>query len=1383
MKKLSIIILLTFITIFTVVNIASASWYNPLTWGSQNFGSSIFKPSQGGTGIGTATAGDVGKILVVSDDSPFTYSLQTVSGTGDITDGASLGTGLNIFDSKSGSNLRFNSILAGSNITLSTTSDSNTIVISSSGGGGGGGGNFGQAWEIDTDGNLAPTTTINVLIPSNLRFNSAGTAYINYSNPGFVIQTPDNIQLTTTGAPSLTIDSTNGLYIPNDQAYRSLDSGGTAQDILKLDGSNNVLVGNSIYTTKIPNLTSNGFVKTSGSDGTLSVDTNTYLSTASSGTTGWIPYYASSGTELTATSSIFIAPSGNVGIGTTTVTNLTVSNTNLSTFNGGIQLGSTNNVSLGLQNGAAFRTGASGSNFYFDVGNMYVRDGDGSNGNASLRLAGGASIGASYTGTTPPSNGAIIQGNVGIGTTSPANKLQVYTTTDADGIALDAPTGVAQALLFKRDNVTKSAIALSGYSGAWVTGSELNDLIFRTSGVTEKILFRTGGGGIPQLAINGNNVGIGTTSPTSILHIAASSPTFTVERTGISTVTLNNSGSVWTWGSSAATANHFAFAPGGTEAMRIVNGGNVGIGTTSPASRLEIVGDLRTSTGGGTANLFVDVNSAALAQIGLNGDIASKNNEFQLRTSGTPLAFYTGSTLGVETETGNARMVITNAGNVGIGTTTPAWRLQVAGTRPDFAISDSAGGTNAKHMLLSNRSGNLYIGTSTDVYATSTTPILTLLNNGNVGIGTSSPTTLLSLNGTGVANGITFGGDPSANLYRSGLSQLTTNGSIYATTNVGAGNSFYFYNSNLLMYSTTAIGDTGNAYTFADASGVNLRQIKASSLYIATTTTASPFLVTTSAGNVGVGTASPLSKLDVNGVISSATEYRFNNYSYSRIASVDSGGGYGGGYNFNWNNTSPQNDSTGTLSGYGFSQGSIRFFTNTSQTAGTPAPERMRIDSSGNVGIGTTSPWGLLSVNANGLSSGVPQFVVGSSTATNFIVANNGNTGIRTLTNISGADLNITTDNSDGNSDLRITLGNAVSGNTNGNRMTIQTGNGIGSGLGGNFEVTGGNGGATGSGGEFILGGGQGGSTSGAGGQVTISGGQAVNGVGGNVFITGGVGSGGTNAGGDVRINAGSGVVAGIVRSTSKWAIGTSTASSASNLTLNSTSATQLSLSAGAGRAQWTFRNAGENLYVGTTTVAGTATTTTSALTIIGASGNTGIASTTPWRTLSVNGTMAINGLTAAGVGDVFVCIDPTTFEVHSGATCAASTIKVKENRTNIKSALETLLKLKPVTFNYQKEYYNGKQAIGFIAEEVNAIDSRFAEHSTEDVKLPNGQEIKVGDPVALDTNAILSVTVKAVQELAERTTQAKETATNNYQWIVIGIMACWIIRLEFKKK
>ncbi len=72
--------------------------------------------------------------------------------------------------------------------------------------------------------------------------------------------------------------------------------------------------------------------------------------------------------------------------------------------------------------------------------------------------------------------------------------------------------------------------------------------------------------------------------------------------------------------------------------------------------------------------------------------------------------------------------------------------------------------------------------------------------------------------------------------------------SIFANNNVGAGNAFWFYHSNLLMYPRSAIGDTGNAYTFADNGGGNLRQIMASSLWIGTTTAGTRMAGFTSSG-------------------------------------------------------------------------------------------------------------------------------------------------------------------------------------------------------------------------------------------------------------------------------------------------------------------------------------------------------------------------------------------------------------------------------------------------------------------------------------------------------------------------------------------------------
>lgn len=80
------------------------------------------------------------------------------AGSGEANTASSLGTGRNIFDSKSGVDLRFNTIAAGSNVTLSTTTDANTIVISSTGGGGGGSGNVATS-TTETAGALAYWTS------------------------------------------------------------------------------------------------------------------------------------------------------------------------------------------------------------------------------------------------------------------------------------------------------------------------------------------------------------------------------------------------------------------------------------------------------------------------------------------------------------------------------------------------------------------------------------------------------------------------------------------------------------------------------------------------------------------------------------------------------------------------------------------------------------------------------------------------------------------------------------------------------------------------------------------------------------------------------------------------------------------------------------------------------------------------------------------------------------------------------------------------------------------------------------------------------------------------------------------------------------------------
>lgn len=75
-------------------------------------------------------------------------------------------------------------------------------------------------------------------------------------------------------------------------------------------------------------------------------------------------------------------------------------------------------------------------------------------------------------------------------------------------------------------------------------------------------------------------------------------------------------------------------------------------------------------------------------------------------------------------------------------------------------------------------------------------------------------------------------------------------------------------------------------------------------------------------------------------------------------------------------------------------QGSYLTFETTADNAASRT-ERLRVTSNGNIGVASSTPYGLLSVNANAIGT-APEFVVGSSTGTNLVVANSGFVGVGT---------------------------------------------------------------------------------------------------------------------------------------------------------------------------------------------------------------------------------------------------------------------------------------------------------------------------------------------------------------------------------------------------
>ena len=161
----------------------------------------------------------------------------------------------------------------------------------------------------------------------------------------------------------------------------------------------------------------------------------------------------------------------------------------------------------------------------------------------------------------------------------------------------------------------------------------------------------------------------------------------------------------------------------------------MGIGTSSPSQKLHVHDSSSTnlkitSTSSGTG-LFDGLN-LAIAN-GFSQLWYYENGYFRIATNNTE------------------RMRITSSGNVGIGTTSPDYKLEVDGTlgvsRTDGIIFAGSAGTGNGNKITSDTSNNFIFSTSLASLPYTTSERMRITNSGNVGIGTTSPDDKLDVNG------------------------------------------------------------------------------------------------------------------------------------------------------------------------------------------------------------------------------------------------------------------------------------------------------------------------------------------------------------------------------------------------------------------------------------------------------------------------------------------------------------------------------------------------------------------------------------------------------------------------------------------------------------
>jgi hypothetical protein len=533
-------------------------------------------------------------------------------------------------------------------------------------------------------------------------------------------------------------------------------------------------------------------------------------------------------------------------------------------------------------------------------------------------------------------------GNVGIGTTSPARKLTINGTASdyANGPHIDHYTSsdgpTFQNLVWTKDNITL------GFDYYYDSGSN-NFKTNTTSGyqirkVFNQLRFGYGIGStgsivtpiIPMVIGSTGNIGIGTTSPTATLNVDGNfNATGSLHTLGSLYVSgghvgINNisMGNVLDVRGPSAGANAYIGIGDNIAASfgaRVLIGYNVS--TAGNITNNIVAAQIATDTGG---NMYISSRTNYPSGIRLyTNDVATAIERMRITNTGnvgigTTAPVFTLDVNGtLEVGNTNGVMLFNSGGNVGIGTTSPAATLDANGTV--LSMNQSGWSTLAATSTASDRSATvMFTPTNTVTTAnpqwfvgerysangplsiwkydgsTHQNNYVTIGTGGNVGIGTTSPSSTLHVNGDAKISSMQFTqlgnysrlnwvcGNSNSHLFgvwSGGLSDATylafnaysaaTDGSTWTVGNTGiATTSIKLNRSAIAFYGSTANGAAPthlllNISNLGPITAYNTVTITGGGLSATFNSNTVGSIITTG-GNVGIGTASPAYQLQLS---------------------------------------------------------------------------------------------------------------------------------------------------------------------------------------------------------------------------------------------------------------------------------------------------------------------------------------------------------------------------------------------------------------------------------------------------------------------------------------------------------------------------------------